>query len=62
MEFNFEPIVLGITIVLYIVMLVVIWVFNVGMITWTIPIGQKIAMSILMLPITYFIVNGMAGQ
>jgi len=62
MEFNFEPMILGITAVLYIILLVVIWVFNVGMITWTIPIKQKILMSIFMLPITYLIVNGMAGQ
>ena len=61
MEFDFEPMILGITAVLYLVMLVVIWVFNVGMMTWTIPVGQKIAMSILILPITYLIVNKMAG-
>ena len=62
MEFSLEPMILGISAVLYILMLVVIWVFNVGMITWTIPISQKIMMSFFMLPITYFIVNGMAGQ
>lgn len=62
MEWNFEPMILGITGVLYIVMLVVIWIFNVGMITWTIPVRQKILLSVFMLPITYLIVNGMGGQ
>ena len=62
MEFDFDSNILIWTGVLYAIMLVVIWVFNVGMITWTIPIKQKILMSIFMIPITYLIVNGMSGQ
>ena len=62
MEFNFEPIILGITGVLYIVILILIWRFNSLMFTWDMPVKAKILASIFMLPITYLIVNGMAGD
>ncbi len=62
MELDFEPMILGITAVLYILVVVIIWIFNAGMMTWDMPIKTKILASIFMIPITYLIVNGMAGQ
>ena len=62
MEFNFEPITLGIAGVLYAVVLILIWVFNAFMMSWDMPIKIKIILSLFMLPITYLIVIKLGGD
>ena len=56
MEFDFEPLTLGLFGVFYILILVVIWVFNALMFTWNMPVRTKILLSIIMLPMTYMMI------
>lgn len=56
MELDLEPITIWLTVGLYIVVVICIWAFKAFMFTWDMPVKTKIYLSVIMLPMTYFMV------
>ena len=64
MDFEMDGTKAGITIILWLLLLVVIWKFNIGIITMEtpFPFGVKLMFSVVMLPLTYIIICWQTGD